>query len=176
MIITRLARAPRARLHYIRPLPRCWKRHPKAHGLIHEADLRVTQHGRLRAKLLVFSSQTAMQAFWSGLNKPVGRGAAGAVNAMGYTVMRVPEKGPPQPLKLCVDPRYFCVISLTQRKLGTEIICHEAVHAAYCFEKRRRRDLWPNALDLDEENVAYPAGILARAMVISLRKARLIPE
>jgi len=147
----------------VKPLPRSFKRHPNAKGLVAEADISPLGLGRrskLFAKLLIWNSPKEMQAFWKhGLDKPIGRRALGAVNSMCYE-----EWHPDGAKRLLADPRYFCLISLCLGELSMVIISHEAVHAGFAYEKRIKRCMFQPAMDFDEERIAYPAGYIAAAI------------
>jgi hypothetical protein len=147
-----------------RPLPRRWSGRRKAGGLVAEVDIRIRPRGRLCAKLLVFRNPTALRRFWrDGLGKgDLGRGCCGAVNALSLTKV---DPGTGRELEYVGDRRYFCVIGLSVGWLSMDVVCHEAVHAAYCYERRVRRNLFgAAAADFDEERIAYPAGFIAAAV------------
>lgn len=155
------------------PLPRQWSGHPSARGLLAEADIRVCGSGRLAAKLLVFSTPAALNRFWvSGLRRPgLGKHTVGAVNSL-MTEM-IPVRGPSH---VRADPRYFCIVGLTRNNLSMEVICHEAVHAGMAYARRVKRSPWSEALDFDEEAVAYPAGRIAAAINRFLHDSGLYQE
>jgi hypothetical protein len=114
--------------------------------------------GRLAAKLLVFDRRAALRAFWrKGMGGDVGRECLGVVNAMATEV----EDTVLNTRELRGDSRYFCIIGLCLGNLTVEIISHEAVHAAFCYEKRVKRNLFGSIGDFDEERIAYPAGAIA---------------
>lgn len=151
------------RLVYAKPLPRCFARHPKAQGLVAEADispLGLGRRGKLFAKLMIWNSPKEMQAFWKhGLKLNLGAGTLGAVNSMCFE-----EWHPDGAKRLRADPRYFCLISLCLGELSMVIISHEAVHAGFAYEKRVKRCMFGPAQDFDEERIAYPAGYIAAAI------------
>lgn len=154
------------------PLPACWTGHPLARGIVGECDIRLTKTSKLTAKLLVFDSNKNLRAFWKDClgSTELGTHCKGAVNAIAREAILVDHDGVVHRREYQCDPRFFCVIGLLSgyktkcRGRAMEIVTHEAVHAAYAYEKRRRRKMWANAADLDEENIAYPAGILATAI------------
>jgi hypothetical protein len=148
-----------------KPLPTRWSGHRTAKNLVAEADIFIQSRGRLAAKLLIFKNPTALHRFWLSINPdcPLGRGCWGAVNALARQVEWHGRN--PRPTYMTGDRRYFCVIGLCANHLTMEIIAHEAVHAAYCYEKRARRNLFgAAAADFDEERIAYPAGRIAGAI------------
>lgn len=146
-----------------RPLPRCWKRHPAAKGLVAETDIRVHRRGRLAAKLLVFDGKKSLRKFWRAAvhADDLGPECYGVVNAFGRE--RWPE-GERDRAVLEGDARYFCLVGLCLGGLSMEVVTHEAVHAAFNYEKRVKRNLFGPAADFDEERIAYPAGIIAAAI------------
>lgn len=151
-------------------LPRDWSNHPKMIPHDGEFDIPV---GSLLAKLIVFKTPSDLKRFWrEGLNRAssLGRGRTlGAVNGLYCEV--IPTKGSRY---LEVDPRYFCFIGLTRKHLNMETISHEAVHAAFCFVKRKSRTPWSVlAKTHDEEAIAYPAGRIAAAINRALHKRNL---
>lgn len=159
-----------------KPLKRVWARHPAAAGIVLEKDLGVG-HGRLKAKLLVFKNRGCLRAFWrglhGGLNGALSSYCVGAVNGLYSEVINF-RKGIEEKPYLRVDRRYFCVIGLLVGKLSMEVISHEAVHAAFCYVKRKSRAPWDvHAKHMDEEAVAYPAGRIAAAINRTLHAAGL---
>lgn len=161
--------------HETKPLRRDFTNLP-ARGLLLEADLQM-HRSRLWAKLLVFDTPLSLRLFWKKcLGKgDLGKGCLGAVNALGYEVIEF-RKDKTEKSILVVDPRYYCVIGLTKGRLNMEVVTHEAVHAGFCYAKRRKGDLWHGAKDLDEENVCYPAGIIASQINKVLHDAGLYPK
>lgn len=144
-------------------LPGCFHLHPRArtsdiHG---EFEVRMTRHAKLRAKVLVFANRTALRRFWRDvLKKPeLGRDCAGAVTALLAQAERY--EGKRVRIRVLGDARYFCIVGLARGWLTPEVICHEAVHAGFAYSKRVARSPFAEAHELDEERVAYPAGIIA---------------
>lgn len=135
-----------------------------------EFDVRPTRHGRLFAKVVVFKSNKAMRAFWSHRisKSPLGRWTVGACNGL---ICWSEKRGQRRVTE--TDRRYFCVIGLIVGRVGMEVIAHEAVHAGFCYAKRVRRTPWAAARDFDEEEVAYPAGAIARAINRELHRRNL---
>lgn len=150
-----------------------WSNHPSASGVLLERDIGVG-HGRLKAKLIVFKTSAQLRAFWKdGLGRgDLGRYCLGAVNGLYLEIHRVTKKKERRWLE--VDPRYFCVIGLTEKGLSMEIVCHESVHAAFSFAKRKSRSPWDALIDdFDEEAICYPAGRIARSINRVLFAAKL---
>jgi hypothetical protein len=169
--------------HSRRRLPRVWSTHPQARGrVIAEHDIKVSPRSRLRAKLLVFRNRTALNDFWEKALKPTGHGerlglgCQGAVNALQHEIITIKDGRETRHIE--VDPRYFCLIGLV-RGMGKftspmEVISHEAVHAGFAYAKRiGRTGFWVKASSLDEEDVCYPAGRVARAINIFLHERGL---
>lgn len=148
----------------LRPgLPKRISTHPKARGIKSAAD--ITIHGRLTLKVVVFEKQRDMVHFWTEvLGKPhLGRRTLGAVNALSHEIITI-TPGKPDRSTLWVDPRYFAIMGLVHGHLNMEIVTHESVHAAFCYAKRCKRTPWAHHAEFDEEEVAYPAGRIARAL------------
>jgi len=148
----------------LRPgLPKRVSTHPKARGIKSAADITIS--GRLALKVVVFEKQRDMVHFWTEvLGKPhLGRKTRGAVNALSHQVTKI-TPGKPDRATLWVDPRYFAIMGLVHGHLTMEIVVHESVHAAFCYAKRCKRTPWAHYADFDEEEVAYPAGRIARAL------------
>lgn len=144
--------------------------HPSIKGLVHEADIGIGS--RLKLKLLVFKTPLMLRSFWkSGLGKSeLGKGCLGAVNSLGYELRKGGRT------VHVYDPRYFAIMGLCVDHLGMEIITHESVHAGISYAQRTGyRNLWHDPMDMDEEKIAYPVGRIARNVVLSLRKAKLLP-
>lgn len=154
-------------------LPRSFAGGRPADGIVAEADIWPRRHGRIAAKLLVFRNRTALQRFWKRISDyPLGRGCLGAVNGLGYEMVDC-RKAKPAKTTLHGDRRYFCLIGLCLGELSMEIVSHEAVHAAYCYEKRVKRNLFGTIGSFDEERIAYPAGTIAAAINRFLHKRGL---
>lgn len=146
----------------------------RTRGLLAQGDLRVN-HGRLRAKLVVFNSCRDMDRFWVRyLKNPLGRRCQGAVNPLGHYFLKVDREGESKRV-IEADARYFCIIGLVRGYLTTRIVSHESVHAAFCFTKRRARSWWDaQSKHFHEEEIAYPAGEIARAIVAFLLRQKLL--
>lgn len=145
------------------PLPRTFTRHPKAKGIELEKDLKIGA-SRLRAKLLIFKTRLHLRTFWRDVlhKSDLGRRCYGAVNGLVCEVQTVGKNGNVTNKKLVADARYFCVIGLVKHCMSAEIVTHEAIHAGFCYAKRIKRSPWDTeALRMDEETVAYPAGEIA---------------
>ena len=153
-------------------LPRKWL--SIASGAICEFDIAVTS-GPLRAKVLVFKDQKTLYGFW---NKKLGKGGLGhrtrgAVNTLMRETMRIHEDGSESENVLHFDRRYFCVMGFVKKWLSMEIVTHESVHAAFCYARRMTRRPWASFREFDEEDICYPAGIIARKINNKLHNLRL---
>jgi hypothetical protein len=144
------------------PIPRRLEDHPDIKGLIGECEIRLgAARSRLRAKLALFKNKTALNHFFQKClgHSYLGRGCHGAVTNLQYTVW---PHDKPAPTHKEVDPRYFCLIGLSQPDLTWEVVAHEAVHAAIAYGERPTRNPWDKyAKELPEERICYPAGIIA---------------
>lgn len=160
--------------HSKKPLPKCWLGLRGANKAVFQGDVKVCEKGRLKAKLLIFKSSNDLRNFWKlGLGKgDLGKGCVGAVNSLGYEIIHFPAKDQKQlPQRVQVDKNFFCVIGLTLEHIGMEVITHESVHVGFSYAKRvNNKNLWPNAVNMDEENVCYPAGRIAANINILFRK------
>jgi hypothetical protein len=153
------------------PIPHDFSGHPELSGCVHQDDISIGS-SRLKLKLLVFHKPKHLRHFWKkGLGKPdLGKRCFGAVNSMGYELFRNGK-----PYAHVYDPRYFAIMGLCVDHLGMEILTHEAVHAGIAYAKRTKtRNLWHDPMDLDEESIAYPVGRIARNVLLSLRKVKLL--
>lgn len=138
-----------------------------------EGYVLATPRGRLKAKLLVFSSKVAMRRTWRAVSgSDLGPGAEGFVNSLQATSEKY-ENGVVVASYLDLDRDFFCIIGLVDGKLSSNHISHEAVHAAFAYEKRVKRNVWGPIGDFDEERIAYPAGYITAGIVRVLRKAGL---
>lgn len=155
-----------------RPLPRNWKR--RAWPMIaDEADLRVTDHSRLRAKMLIFHNRLGMRSFWRRINPgdrlPVN--CFGVVNQLCTYIDTIDSDGAVTNRRMGYrDPRYFCVIGLTKTHLSTVHVMHEICHAAFAYHKRVKGIPWANVDSCDEESICYPMGLLARQATVFLHE------
>lgn len=146
--------------HSKNPLPRFFADYSVGTNIIAEGDIKVTDRGRLRAKILVFGNKTQLQQFWKkAIGTPVGRKCQGCVNALSYEV--IDFAGDKESAHIVVDPRYFCIIGLNKNNLNMEVIAHESGHAGYAYAKRHSKDFWLPAGSFDEENFCYPTGRIA---------------
>lgn len=137
-------------------------------GLVVQGDIWVRPRGP-RAKVLVFdSSKTLAQFSRDHLQGGVDKHSLGMVCDLGRHVIRVGKDGSETEHWLC-DSQYFCLIGLVEGHLGTEVITHESVHAAFAWCRRVKKNPWDrHAVDLEEELVCYPAGRIARRVIIFL--------
>lgn len=148
---------------------------PNSPGLLNEFDLQIGE-SRLLLKVLVFTTPERMASHWSKvLKRPLGRGRAlGCVSQFLADVldphtMRVKRNVP-------TDPMYFAVMGLCVKHLGTEVLCHESVHAALYYRARvGKRVRWTSEKEPDpDDSICYPAGRIMSAIVQHLRKKGLI--
>lgn len=152
-------------------MPRSFPR--KTPGLIAQGDLAIGGGGRLRAKVLVFETAIHLRRWWS---KDLRRGnigkALGAVSDLMWQRLDFhgDDKEPVETIEY--ERKYFCVIGLCRNHCTMKILSHEAVHAGFAHARRKTRSAWQSeALKFDEEAVAYPAGEIAKGLVMFLEKA-----
>ena len=152
------------------------RRYPRGTpGLIAQGEFRVRGGGSLWAKVLVFERPRDLQRFFAeDLGRPVGRKCLGAVSSMSTSFYDV-RPGREIKERVEFDRRYFCLIGLTRKNVTMRILCHEAVHAGFCHAKRAKKTDWDReALGFDEEAVAYPAGEVARELVVFLEREGIL--
>lgn len=151
----------------MRPLPTKYPARPN--NIVAQRNFRITDHGRLRAKLLVFQNNLALRRFWGRwlpreYRQSLGRRCLGAVSGLTSWTQQIGEHDEGRLLLRYQDPRYFCVIALIATNLTMEVVSHESVHAGFCYAKRVKQSPWSVFSDFDEEEVAYPAGLVATAI------------
>lgn len=157
-------------------IPASFRKHPHGKGILAETDIKLTRGSKLAAKLLVFRNRLEMRRFWrkalrgkDGLELK----CVGAVDPLAYERMRFN----PDSHELCVDAKYFCLVALVHGHLLTEVVAHEAVHAAFCYAKRTGcRNVFAKAHEFDEEHIAYPAGLITAAIGQFLHDEGLYPR
>ena len=144
-------------------LPRIISSHPRARGIKAAADIWVTSKARLRLKVVVFEKKADLHHFWKAVlgRNHLGDSCLGAVNGLAYEVIDF-RRGKPDLRTMMVDPRYFAIMGLVYGHLNMEIITHESVHAGFAYARRHHKNMWAERGDLDEENVCYPAGRIAK--------------
>lgn len=144
-------------------LPRSISSHPKARGIKAEADIWVTGKARLRLKVVVFEKKADLHHFWREVlgRNHLGDNCLGAVNGLAYEEVTI-TPGKPERSTMWVDPRYFAIMGLAYGHLNMEIVTHESGHAAFAYARRHHRDMWVERGDLEEENVCYPLGRIAK--------------
>ena len=155
-------------------LPNDWTGLPHGNDALAVAYLKFTPRSRLRAVLLIFPHRRAMLRFWRvALDRYPGRQTVALVTELAAHSQKFDEKGLVAE-KLVVDPRFVCVIGLAATHLSLEILCHESMHAGFCYARRikgRSQDVKPD--HLPEESVCYPAGRIAAQIHRVLHKTDL---
>lgn len=165
-------------------IPRDFSSHPLMKGLVAEFDCRVNPRGTLYFKTLVFEHSKDLKYFWAKvLSKEIrgpddvrGARVQGCVQGLHtqvehfgtgkqyYDVIRTSIKA---------DPRYFALMALVKTHLSAEIVTHECVHIGFAYAKRVIRSIFAPFGELDEELVAYPAGLAAQRVNDNLYKLGL---
>lgn len=133
-------------------------RHPKP---LTTFEIRATWHSRLTFTVRVFESQHDLHAYLTQTDRQ-----PQACRAMTSTWRSV-FCSPNGTWKL--TPAMGEII-LCQPYLGSEVLAHEATHAALAWARRTRQNL-----DTDEEPFAYALGYIVRQLVTALRQRHLIP-
>lgn len=165
-------------------LPRCWSAHPKASGIVAEFDVCPRKGSPLACKVLVFKDAKTMArnakymlGFASLTPKLVDGNTLGEcrgfVNPLSATCEKWARDGSLEYAYVEVDKRYFAVMGLTADAVCTEHVVHESVHAGFAYAKRVKCDWDARALSFDEEEVCYPAGVIAVAINNELHKRGL---
>ncbi len=155
------------RLIHNPPLPRDWINHPYGKGIVVEGEVRVSRRSRLAAKVLVFRSRRNLVAFWRrALGQDIGGALAGVTPLMEHSTRFLRRAGRiVEQTRIQADPRYFCIVGFAIGSINMEIITHEAVHAGFAYAKRVKRSPYKaEALNNDEEEIAYPVGRIARGI------------
>jgi hypothetical protein len=149
--------------HAREALPQYLCAEPGMRGLVRECEIHVTPRARLGAKVAVFASLRDMRRFWKqrGMPQP---GAYAVVSSLSHEAFKIDRAGNEVARRMVADPRYFCLMTFAKGHLSMEIVSHESVHAGFAYAKRLRRSPFVDALRLDEEAVAYPAGRIARSL------------
>ena len=131
-----------------------------------EKDFYPLPRGRLSAKVLVFHEPKDLHWFWKDIlgRFDLGKGCLAAVHALSIHGERYHKPTDSFIPFFRVDPRYFCLVGLLKNHLTLEILAHESVHVGYAYSKRIRRNMFTRKGDLDEEEVAYPAGRFTAAI------------
>lgn len=158
-------------------LPRNWGDSFKAgKSLLLERDVRIGRS--LYLKLLVFDSTKAMIRFWNrtpatNIYGKLDSDAVGVVAPLSFDWVETPE-GEDAPI--LVDRRYFSAMGLSQDRLGSRVITHESVHAAFNYARRLGpRCAWYKITGGDyQERVCYPAGEIAMSVVNALYASGLL--
>lgn len=148
-----------------RGIRRDWRNHRAMRGILLERDIRIGS-SRLAAKLLVFDTRKNFRESWAGAcgGDRLGPRALAAVHELSVHVIQFGKDGSERQ-RIEADPRYYCFIGMVRGYLSMENICHEAVHAGWCFARRKARQPWDaHVKDNAEEAVCYPAGKIAAAI------------
>lgn len=134
-------------------------------GFLGEIDIRVHAKSSLRVKAVMFETMrqlcdyhyrhVRMRPHGEDMRREVGK-ISGFVDALASVAV---DKGGRE--WAVFDPRYAAWIGLVPSLLTWEVVAHEAVHAGFAYAKRLRKSPFEESLMLDEEAVAYPAGIIA---------------
>lgn len=122
-----------------------------------DEDFKPFPKSPLKIKVVVCANGKTLRKVSHKLGKPVERSVYAYVDdASGTETHQKTGK-----IRYFADCNYFCVMVFQLDHVRPEIIAHESVHAGFSVAKRGVRDPWRRAFSLDEEWVAYPAGIVA---------------
>ncbi len=149
------------------PYPGRWRDMPGIRNCPLLFDVRLSQRTKLAAKVLVFEKRRDLHRAWRMVfDSVLSRDCYGVCRHLSELVV-FPD-GRPDVLE--VDPQYYCVIGLCRERLTVEAITHECVHAAFAYSNRKSGKFeWKiDDTDMDEEEICYPAGRIAAAIVKTL--------
>lgn len=133
-------------------------------------DIKLTPGSKLAARVVIFKNITDLRRQ---VKNVFGIELGNSCYAAVIDLADIVEDGQTGKKVLQCDPKYYCFIGFAQNKLSIEYVCHECVHAGYAYEKRVKRDIWAPINSIDEERVAYPAGMLARNIMAWIWKNKL---
>jgi hypothetical protein len=144
---------------FSKPLPTDFSVLPLGETIIYQFGVKLSAHSRLQAKVLLFKNRTHLRKFWrSNIGSDPGARTLAVVSMVASELWNSQTDETRQE----VDPRYFCVMGFNLKDVNPNIICHESVHAGFCYARRvGKRTLFENAMNFDEEEVAYPSGEIA---------------
>lgn len=152
-------------------LPNSWSDLPSLKDVKLEANIRLGS-SKLLCKVLVFKNQTQLRRFWRDLrNETIPRECRAISCPLMVEVVGVMQTW------IEVDPAFFEIICLSVTDLDSEVIVHEAVHAAFAYHNRvKRKKIWPDVDEQMEECICYPAGLIAASINDMLHKHKLYDE
>lgn len=133
--------------------------------ILESFDVKAKYGGKLSLKVVVFKDFKGMEDFtdeiiYSGMGTGLHPKTAAIVSRLDSKVERYDDQGNLSESFLEVDKNYFAAMCLIKDRINLEVLAHECVHAGYAYAKRTGKAYDERALDLDEENVAYPTGYL----------------
>lgn len=131
-----------------------------------DEDFKPFAKSPLKIKVVVCAGEKALRKVSERLGKPVEKETHAFVDCASGTEVN-PKTGK---LRYFADCNYFCAMIFKLQQINTEIITHESVHAGFSIAKRNVRDPWRRVFSLDEEWIAYPAGIVARKLCEIFRR------
>ena len=148
------------------PLPRYWRSVPGLDRCPLLFDVELHRHARLAAKVILFRKRSEMLSFWKKFfGTTLGKTCSGVCRPIVTHVVK-----PDGSELLEVDPRYYAVIGLCLERLTFEVIVHESIHAGFAYSNRKAgRFEWRiDEDDLNDEEVCYPSGRIASAIIRTL--------
>lgn len=141
-------------------------------GVILDEDFKPFAKSPLKIKVVVVSGGKALRRMSIKLGHAVESSTYAFVDTASGSA---PDKKTGK-IVYTADANYFCVMVFQVHHLNAAIITHESVHAGFAIAKRDVRDPWRRAFSLDEEWIAYPAGIVARKLCEIFRQNGLLEE
>ena len=160
-----------------RPLPTLFHKISGVGKLVkHEYFVRLHRHTKLGFKVLVFDTWGDMREFWdTALDRPhaVDNRTHALCSRLECYVECYGKDGSLTDKYTMHDPRYVTVMGFVKPLITTEVIAHEAVHAAFAYADRVNYK-WVTDDSLQEEGVAYPTGAITRMLIETFKKDNLI--
>lgn len=148
----------------------------KKRGIVLDRSLKMSRGSRLKLRLLVFENWSSMNRFWKNNLRAGGldRRTLGVVQTLSREISY--KRGQEGKSRIVHHPTYFALMGLLKSHLAANVIAHESVHAGFAYAKRLGgRVTWDGqALEFDEEAVAYPTGNVARLVNDCLYHAGLL--
>lgn len=137
-------------------------------GFCFSCDIYVDEPDAPMAKVIVFKNRKSMRHFYANVipkyrgPDPLDVGCQGCVNKL---IVAQVDPHTSEVVSVQVDRRYFCIVLLVEGFLSNEVILHEAVHVGFAWDYRTQGVSRYSVADMSEENVCYPAGLFADALL-----------
>lgn len=143
----------------------------KNQGAVLEGWLKMSKYSKLELRIFVFNNKKNLKKFWRKHINPyenISNNFLAVTNPLAYKARYM--KGGKEYTSCFFDRNYFSVVAFTVDNLTLEIIAHEAAHCAMHYAKRMGpRNIFFDCMELDEEQVCYPVGIITSLLVKFLK-------